>query len=60
MRCMVMVRATADSEAGVPPSEKLLGEMMAFNQDLMKAGVLLAGEGLQPSARGKRNNRRPG
>ena len=54
MRCMVMVRATAESEAGVMPSEKLLGDMMAFNEQLMKAGVLLAGEGLQPSARGKR------
>ena len=54
MRCMVMVRATAESEAGVPPSEKLLREMMAFNEELVKAGVMLAGEGLKPSAAGKR------
>jgi hypothetical protein len=51
---MVMVRATAESEAGAPPSRTLLRDMMAFNEELMKAGVLLAGEGLQPSARGKR------
>ncbi|MCX7513621.1 YciI family protein [Frateuria sp. STR12] len=54
MRCMVMVRATADSEAGVMPSEKLLREMTAFNEQLVKAGVMLAGEGLQPSSQGKR------
>ncbi|MEI7036363.1 YciI family protein [Fulvimonas yonginensis] len=54
MRCMVMVRATAASEAGVPPSAKLLADMMAFNQELVKAGVMLAGEGLKPSAAGKR------
>ena len=54
MRCMVMVRATAESEAGAMPSEKLLREMTAFNEELVKAGVMLAGEGLQPSARGKR------
>ena len=54
MRCLVMVRATAESEAGVPPSEKLLREMMAFNEELVKAGVMLAGEGLRPSAEGKR------
>jgi hypothetical protein len=51
---MVMVRATAESEAGGPPSAKLLADMMAFNEALLKAGVLLAGEGLQPSSRGKR------
>lgn len=56
MRCIVMVHATAESEAGVPPSEKLLGEMMAFNEELVKAGVMLAGEGLQPSSHGKRVN----
>jgi hypothetical protein len=54
MRCMVMVRATAESEAGVLPSKKLLGEMMAFNEQLVKAGVMLAGEGLKPSSEGKR------
>jgi len=54
MRCLVMVRATAESEAGVLPSERLLGEMMAFNQELVKAGVMLAGEGLRPSSQGKR------
>jgi len=51
---MVMVRATADSEAGVMPSEKLLRQMTAFNEELVKAGVMLAGEGLKPSADGKR------
>ncbi|HET6806431.1 MAG TPA: YciI family protein [Frateuria sp.] len=54
MRCMVMVRATTESEAGVPPSEKRLSEMLAFNEQLVKAGVMLAGEGLKPSADGKR------
>ncbi len=54
MRCMVMIRATRDSEAGVMPGEKLLSEMGAFNEELVKAGVLLAGEGLQPSAKGAR------
>jgi hypothetical protein len=51
---MVMVRATNASEAGVMPSERLLREMMAFNEELVKAGVMLAGEGLQPSSHGKR------
>jgi hypothetical protein len=51
---MVMVRATADSEAGVMPDEKLLTAMMRFNEDLVKAGVMLAGEGLQPSSKGAR------
>ena len=54
MRCMVMVRATAASEAGVMPSEHLLARMTAFNESLVKAGVMLAGEGLKPSAHGKR------
>lgn len=54
MRCLVMVRATAESEAGQPPSAKLLGEMGAFNDTLRKAGVLLAAEGLRPSEYGKR------
>ncbi|HET9792873.1 MAG TPA: YciI family protein [Thermoanaerobaculia bacterium] len=55
MRFMVMVRATKESEVvGAMPSEKILAEMGAFNEQLMKAGVLLAGEGLQPSAKGAR------
>jgi hypothetical protein len=51
---MVMVRATAESEAGVMPSQKLLAQMTAFNEELVKAGVMLAGEGLKPSSQGKR------
>jgi hypothetical protein len=51
---MVMVKATADSEAGTMPSEELLTAMGAFNEELVKAGVMLAGEGLHPSAKGKR------
>ena len=54
MRFMVMVKASAESEAGVMPSEQLLTEMGKFNEELVKAGVLLAGEGLQPSAKGAR------
>ena len=54
MRVMVMVKANADSEAGVMPSEQLLTEMTAFNEELVKAGVMLAGEGLQPSSKGAR------
>lgn len=54
MRVMVIIKATKDSEAGVLPSEKLLAEMGAFNEQLVKAGVMLAGDGLHPSARGKR------
>jgi hypothetical protein len=54
MRVMVMIKATRNSEAGVMPSEKLLAEMGKFNEELVKAGVLLAGEGLHPSSRGKR------
>jgi len=54
MRCMVIVKASKDSEAGVMPKEKLLAEMGKFNEELVKAGVLLAGEGLQPSSKGKR------
>ena len=54
MRVMVMVKATADSEAGATPSAELLTAMGAFNEDLVKAGVMLAGEGLHPSAKGKR------
>jgi hypothetical protein len=51
---MVMVKATKDSEAGVLPDEKLLSDMGKFNEELMTAGVLLAGEGLQPSSKGAR------
>ena len=54
MRFMVMVRATRDSEAGVMPDEKLLTEMGKFNDELVKAGIMLAGEGLQPSSKGTR------
>lgn len=54
MRFMVLVKATKDSEAGVMPSEKLLTEMGKFNEELAKAGMLLAGEGLQPSSKGAR------
>src|ERR671932_1328535 len=51
---MVLVKASKDSEAGVLPSEQLLADMGKFNEELMKAGVLLAGEGLHPSSKGKR------
>ena len=54
MRVMVMVKATADSEAGVMPAEKMFADMGRFNEELVKAGVLLAAEGLQPSAKGVR------
>jgi hypothetical protein len=54
MRCMVIVKADKDSEAGVMPSQKLLTEMGNFNEQLVKAGVLLAAEGLQPTSKGKR------
>ena len=54
MRCMVIVKATKDSEAGVMPKQKLLAEMGKFNEELVKAGVLLAADGLQPSSKGKR------
>jgi len=51
---MIIVKATKDSEAGVMPSEQLLSEMGKFNEELAKAGVLLAAEGLQPSSKGAR------
>jgi hypothetical protein len=54
MRVMVMVKATEDSEAGVMPSGELVDAMMAFNEELVKAGVMLAGDGLKPSREGKR------
>ncbi len=54
MRFMVMVKATADSEAGVMPDEKLMADMGRFNEDLARAGILLAADGLKPSAQGAR------
>ena len=54
MRVMVMIKATAESEAGEMPSEALLGEMGKFNEELVKAGIMLAGEGLQASSKGAR------
>ena len=54
MRFMVLVKATKDSEAGVMPSEELLGAMGKFNEELVKAGVMLDGNGLQPSSKGAR------
>jgi hypothetical protein len=54
MRFMVIVKATEDSEKGVMPEEKLLADMGKFNEELVKAGVMLAGEGLHPSSKGAR------
>lgn len=54
MRVMVMVKATKNSEAGLLPDEKLLAAMGAFNEELVEAGILQAGEGLQPSSKGVR------
>ncbi len=54
MRVMVLVKATADSEAGVMPSTEMLEAMGRFNEELADAGVMVSGEGLQPSANGKR------
>lgn len=54
MRFMVLVKANKDSEAGVLPDEKLLAAMTKYNDELVRAGVLLAGEGLQPSSKGAR------
>jgi hypothetical protein len=54
MRFMVIVKATKDSEAGTPPDEQLLTAMGKYNEELAKAGVMLAGEGLHPSSRGAR------
>ena len=54
MRFLVMVKATKDSEAGAMPSEKLLADMGKFNEELVKAGVMLAAEGLQQSSKGAR------
>ena len=54
MRVMVLVKATKDSEAGIMPSTELLESMGKFNEELVNAGVMLAGEGLHPSSKGKR------
>jgi hypothetical protein len=54
MRLMVIVKASKNSEAGILPSEKLLSEMGKYNEELVKAGIMLAGEGLQPSSKGAR------
>ena len=54
MRFMIIIKATKDSEAGVMPSEQLLREMGQFNEDLVQAGVMLAGDGLHPSSKGAR------
>jgi hypothetical protein len=54
MRVMVLIKATDDSEAGVMPSQELLTEMGNFNEELVKAGVMLAGDGLHPSSKGVR------
>jgi hypothetical protein len=54
MRVMVIVKATKNSEAGMMPSEQLLTSMGTYNEELVKAGIMLDGEGLQPSAKGKR------
>jgi hypothetical protein len=54
MRFMVIVKATKESEAGVLPDQKLLADMGKYNEELVKAGVMLAGEGLQPSSKGAR------
>ena len=54
MRVLVIIKANEDSEAGVMPSEKLLAEMGKFNEELVNAGLMLDGEGLHPSSKGKR------
>jgi hypothetical protein len=54
MRFMVIVKANSDSEAGIMPTEKMLAEMGKFNEELVKAGVMLAGEGLHSSSKGAR------
>jgi len=54
MRVIVMVKATEMSEAGAPPDQKLIDDMTRFNEELVKAGVMQAGEGLHPSSKGKR------
>lgn len=54
MRVMVIIKANKDSEAGVLPSEQILADMGKYNEELVKAGIMLAGEGLQDSSKGKR------
>ena len=54
MRVMVIVKATKNSEAGILPPEKLLADMGRYNEELVKAGIMLAGEGIHPSSKGKR------
>ena len=54
MRVMVMVKATKDSEAGALPTNELVEQMGRYNQELIEAGIMLAGEGLHPSSKGKR------
>ncbi|WP_257388251.1 YciI family protein [Tahibacter caeni] len=54
MRCMIIIKANHDTEAGVMPSEQLLTDMGRYNEELVKAGIMLAGEGLHPSSRGAR------
>ena len=54
MKCMVIVKATEESEAGIMPGEELLTAMMRYNEELVKAGVMLAGDGLKPSREGAR------
>ncbi|MBW4580260.1 MAG: YciI family protein [Tildeniella nuda ZEHNDER 1965/U140] len=54
MKVIVMIKATPDSEAGIMPSEQLLTEMGQYNEDLVNAGIMLAGEGLHPSSKGVR------
>lgn len=54
MKVMVIVKATKNSEAGAMPSEQLITEMLKYNEELVKAGIMLAGDGLHPSSKGKR------
>src|SRR5687767_2393408 len=54
MRFMILIKANKDTEAGVMPSEQLLADMGRYNEELVKAGIMTAGEGLQPSSKGKR------
>jgi len=54
MRFMILVKASKESEAGILPSEELLSAMAKYNEELIKAGVMLAGDGLQPSSKGAR------
>jgi hypothetical protein len=60
MRVMVLVKATKNSEAGKMPSHQLLADMGRFNEELVKAGIMLAGDGLKPSSKGKRVRFSPG